>query len=81
VLSQALGGTVFGKNKLVFGIFTTGCPQVFPLTLQRPQLPVKILRVKKGAVSVAPENPNYRRIEITSEMDFRTLGVVTYVVR
>jgi hypothetical protein len=26
VLSQALGGTVFGKNKLVFGIFTTGCP-------------------------------------------------------
>jgi DNA polymerase V len=42
---------------------------------------VKRLRVKKGAVSLVPENQGYKPIEITPEMDFRTLGVVTYVIR
>lgn len=42
---------------------------------------VKRLRIEKGTVSLAPENPNYKPIEITPEMDFRTLGVVTYVIR
>ncbi|NTW76908.1 MAG: translesion error-prone DNA polymerase V autoproteolytic subunit, partial [Syntrophaceae bacterium] len=42
---------------------------------------VKRLKIKKGAVSLLPENTSYKPIEITGEMDFRTLGVVTYVVR
>jgi DNA polymerase V len=45
------------------------------------ELTVKRLRAKKGAVSLVPENSNYKPIEITPEMDFRTLGVVTYVIR
>jgi DNA polymerase V len=45
------------------------------------ELTVKRLRVKKGAISLVPENQGYKPIEITSEMDFRTLGVVTYVIR
>jgi DNA polymerase V len=42
---------------------------------------VKRLRVKKGAVSLVPENSIFKPIEIKPEMDFRTLGVVTYVIR
>ena len=42
---------------------------------------VKRLRVKKGTVSLVPENQSYKPIEISAEMDFRTLGVVTYVIR
>ncbi|NTU69962.1 hypothetical protein HGB13_04050 [bacterium] len=42
---------------------------------------VKRLRLKKGAVSLVPENTSYKPIEITGEMDFRTLGVVIYVIR
>jgi DNA polymerase V len=42
---------------------------------------VKRLLVNKGAVSLIPENSNYKPIEISAEMDFRTLGVVTYVIR
>jgi DNA polymerase V len=37
---------------------------------------VKRLMVKKGVVSLAPENPKYHPIELTPEMDFRSLGVV-----
>ncbi|NTV25905.1 MAG: translesion error-prone DNA polymerase V autoproteolytic subunit [Chlorobiaceae bacterium] len=42
---------------------------------------VKRLKIKKGAVSLLPENSSYKPIAITAEMDFRTLGVVTYVIR
>jgi SOS-response transcriptional repressor LexA len=37
--------------------------------------------MKKGAISLVMENSSYKPIEITPEMDFRTLGVVTYVIR
>jgi DNA polymerase V len=42
---------------------------------------VKRLQIKKGAVSLMPENHKYPEIAITREMDFRTLGVVTWVIR
>jgi DNA polymerase V len=42
---------------------------------------VKRLQIKKDAVSLMPENHKYPEISITSEMDFRTLGVVTWVIR
>ncbi len=42
---------------------------------------VKRLFVKKGEVSLMPENHKYPEIPITKEMDFRTLGVVTWVIR
>jgi DNA polymerase V len=42
---------------------------------------VKRLQMKKGTVSLMPENHKYPEIPITTEMDFRTLGVVTWVIR
>jgi len=42
---------------------------------------VKRLRVKKGAVYLETENSSYKPIEVTGEMDFRTPGVVIYVIR
>lgn len=42
---------------------------------------VKRLLVEKGEVSLAPENHKYPEIKITREMDFRTLGVVVWVIR
>jgi DNA polymerase V len=42
---------------------------------------VKRLQIKKGAVSLMPENHKYPEIAITPEMDFRTLGVVMWVIR
>jgi DNA polymerase V len=42
---------------------------------------VKRLQIKKGAVSLMPENHKYPEIPITPDMDFRTLGVVTWVIR
>jgi DNA polymerase V len=42
---------------------------------------VKRLQIKKGEVSLMPENHKYPEIPITPEMDFRTLGVVTWVIR
>jgi DNA polymerase V len=42
---------------------------------------VKRLNVDKGDVSLAPENHKYPEIQITPEMDFRTLGVVVWVIR
>jgi DNA polymerase V len=42
---------------------------------------VKRLRIKEGAVSLIPGNKKYPEMQITTEMDFRTLGVVTWVIR
>ena len=42
---------------------------------------VKRLQIKKGKVSLMPENHKYPEIPITPEMDFRTLGVVKWVIR
>jgi DNA polymerase V len=42
---------------------------------------VKRLKIKKGEVSLMPENHKYLEIPITPEMDFRTLGVVMWMIR
>jgi DNA polymerase V len=42
---------------------------------------VKRLRINDGAVSLIPGNKKYPEMPITPEMDFRTLGVVTWVIR
>jgi DNA polymerase V len=42
---------------------------------------VKRLRIKEGAVSLIPVNKNYPEMPLRPEMDFRTLGVVTWVIR
>jgi len=42
---------------------------------------VKRLLIQGEAIYLAPENHKYPITEITEEMDFRTLGVVTWVIR
>ncbi|RDD31521.1 DNA polymerase V [Prosthecochloris sp. ZM] len=42
---------------------------------------VKRLIVQEESIYLAPENHKYPITEITEEMDFRTLGVVTWVIR
>jgi SOS-response transcriptional repressor LexA len=42
---------------------------------------VKRLRISEGTVSLMPENNKYQEVPVTQEMDFRTLGVVTWVIR
>ena len=42
---------------------------------------VKRLLISGKTVSLAQENYKYQTTEITSDMDFRTLGVVTRVIR
>ena len=42
---------------------------------------VKRLLISGKTVSLAPENHNYQTTEITGETDFRTLGVVTWIIR
>jgi DNA polymerase V len=42
---------------------------------------VKRLKISNGGVSLMPENNKYPEVLITREMDFRTLGVVTWVIR
>lgn len=41
---------------------------------------VKRIRTVKGVMFLVPENPNYKPIEITQEMDFQVWGVVSYVI-
>ena len=42
---------------------------------------VKKLWIEKGNISLVPSNGNYTPVEITKDMDFRVLGVVTWVIR
>ena len=44
------------------------------------ELTVKRLSNKKGEISLAPENPNYKPLKITEEMNFTVWGVVTNVI-
>jgi len=44
------------------------------------ELTVKRLRVRGGAVWLAPENPHFPPVPVTAEMDFEVWGVVTHVV-
>ena len=44
------------------------------------ELTVKRLRKIKGKVFLAAENPKFKPIEITENMDFAIWGVVTYVI-
>lgn len=40
----------------------------------------RMAREKKGTFLV-PENPKYKPIKVTSEMDFKVWGIVTYVIK
>ena len=42
---------------------------------------VKKLWIEKGNISLVPGSGNYLPVEITKDMDFRVLGVVTWVVK
>lgn len=42
---------------------------------------VKKLWIENEKISLLPGNPHYKPVEITQEMDFRILGVVTWVIR
>ncbi len=42
---------------------------------------VKRLSKDKKGVFLIPENPKYKPIKITSEMDFKIWGIVTYVIK
>ncbi len=44
------------------------------------ELTVKRLELKQQTVRLLPENPRYRPIDITEEMDFRIWGVVIHVI-
>ena len=41
---------------------------------------VKRIRITNNAMFLIPENPNFKPIEITVEMDFQIWGVVAYVI-
>ncbi len=41
---------------------------------------VKRLRMSKGKVSLLPENPRYKPVEINENSGFSVWGVVTYVI-
>ncbi len=41
---------------------------------------VKRLQMRDGHCRLLPDNPRYRPVEITPEMDFEVWGVVTYVL-
>jgi len=42
---------------------------------------VKRLSKDKKGVFLIPENPKYKPIKITSDMDFKIWGIVTYVIK
>jgi len=44
------------------------------------ELTVKRLELKQGQVLLIPENPKFKPIEITEEIDFRIWGVVVHVI-
>jgi DNA polymerase V len=41
---------------------------------------VKRMRKKAGKIFLQPENPTFKEMEITTDMDFSIWGVVTYVI-
>lgn len=44
------------------------------------ELTVKKLQKQKNNIFLLPENPKYKPIQITSEMNFEVWGVVSYVI-
>ncbi len=44
------------------------------------ELTVKRLSIGKNKIALLPENPKYKKIEITSEMNFEVWGVVRSVI-
>ena len=42
---------------------------------------VKRLRIEKDAITLLPENPNYKPIEINGDMELVIWGVVSYVIK
>jgi len=44
------------------------------------ELTVKRLSVQNGRISLVPENPNYKKIDITDEMNFEVWGVVSSII-
>jgi len=41
---------------------------------------IKRLKMEEGKLFLVPENPSYKRLEITQETDFQVWGVVTYAI-
>lgn len=44
------------------------------------ELSVKRIRIKKGKITLVPENKNYSAKEIEADMEFEIWGVVTNVI-
>ena len=44
------------------------------------ELTVKRIRRQGGRLFLVPENPEFKAMEVTQEMDFEVWGVVTYVI-
>lgn len=44
------------------------------------EITVKRLKIKQGKIQLLPENPIYSPIKITSEMDFKILGIAIHVI-
>jgi DNA polymerase V len=42
---------------------------------------VKRIIKERNGTFLQPENPKYKPIKVTSEMDFKVWGIVTYVIK
>ncbi|MEI6348473.1 MAG: translesion error-prone DNA polymerase V autoproteolytic subunit [Bacteroidota bacterium] len=54
--------------------------QCIAICVINSEFTVKRIKKTKSGLSLIPENPDFKAIKITSDMDFSIWGVVTYVV-
>lgn len=50
------------------------------LAILNGEFTVKRIRITKNQITLLPENPQFKPLKITNEIDFEIWGVITYIV-
>lgn len=67
-------------DMLVVDRSKTPTDQCIAICVINSEFTVKRIKKTKSGLSLIPENPDFKPIKITSDMDFSIWGVVTYVI-
>lgn len=75
-----IGAGIFDQDIVIVDKSLTPANGKIIIASLNGELTIKQLKIENGKTFLAPQNPSYPCIEISSESDFRVWGVVTFVL-
>lgn len=75
-----IGKEIYDRDWLVVDRSKTPTHESVVVAVLDGEVVCKTLHKKNGVVRLKPENPSFKPIDITAEMDFEIWGVVTYSI-